>query len=94
MEEGGLRIDTLEPVTNMWSLCPVSTERVQLYLARYAGEHRIGTGGGAHDEDENITVHEIPLDTLRDLVLSGDLTDAKTLILAQALLLRHPELWA
>lgn len=94
MEEGGLRIDTLEPVTNIWSLCPVSTERVQLYLARYAGEHRIGAGGGAHDEDENITVHEIPLDTLRDLVLSGDLTDAKTLILAQALLLRHPELWA
>jgi len=26
-------------------------------------------------------------------VLSGGLTDAKTLILAQALLLKHPELW-
>jgi len=93
-EEGGLRLTTLEPVTNMWSLCPASTERVQLYLAPYAGEDRIGAGGGAHDEDENITVHEIGLDTLRDLALSGALTDAKTLILAQALLLRHPALWA
>ncbi|EIZ78952.1 putative ADP-ribose pyrophosphatase protein [Novosphingobium sp. Rr 2-17] len=93
-EEGGLRIGALEPVTNMWSLCPVSTERVQLYLAQYDAEDRVGEGGGAHDEYENITVHEIGLDRLRDLALSGALTDAKTLILAQALLLRHPDLWA
>lgn len=92
-EEGGLRIDGLESITNMWSLCPVSSERVQLYLARYASEDRIGEGGGAHGEDENITVHEISLEDLRDHALSGTLTDAKTLILAQALLLRHPELW-
>lgn len=92
-EEGGLRIESLEPISNMWSLCPVSTERVQLYLAQYAHDDRIGEGGGAHDEDENITVHEIGLDALRDMALSGELTDAKTLILAQALLLRHPELW-
>jgi len=92
-EEGGLRIAALEPVTNMWSLPPASTERVQLYLAPYASADRIGDGGGAHDEDENITVHEIGLDTLRELALSGALTDAKTLILAQALLLKHPELW-
>ncbi|WP_206242012.1 NUDIX hydrolase [Novosphingobium terrae] len=94
LEEGGLRISELEPVTNMWSLCPVSTERIQLYLTPYSSEDRIGEGGGALHEDENITVHEITLDHLRDLVLAGELTDAKTLILAQALLLRRPELWA
>ncbi|EJU09425.1 NUDIX hydrolase [Sphingomonas sp. LH128] len=93
-EEGGLRISDLEPVTNMWSLCPASTERVQLYLAQYAHEDRIAAGGGAHDEDENITVHEIGLDALRDMALCGELSDAKTLILAQALLLKHPQLWA
>lgn len=92
-EEGGLRISELEPVTNMWSLCPASTERVQLYLAQYAHHDRVAEGGGAHDEDENITVHEIGLDDLRDMTLSGALTDAKTLILAQALLLKHPHLW-
>ncbi|KQM22339.1 ADP-ribose pyrophosphatase [Novosphingobium sp. Leaf2] len=92
-EEGGLRLGVLEPVSNIWPLCPVSTERVQLYLAPYASADRIGAGGGAQGEDENITVHEIGLDTLRELVLDGTLTDAKTLILAQALLLRHPGLW-
>jgi nudix-type nucleoside diphosphatase (YffH/AdpP family) len=94
MEEGGLRLGRVEPVTNMWSMVPVSTERVQLYLAEYRQEDRVAAGGGIEGENENITVHEIGLDELRDLTLSGELTDAKTLILAQALLLRHPELWA
>lgn len=93
MEEGGLRLSAVEPVTNMWSMIPVSTERVQLYLAEYSAEDRVGQGGGNANEHENIVVHEIGLDELRELTLSGELTDAKTLILAQALLLRRPELW-
>lgn len=93
MEEGGLRLGSLEPVTNMWSMIPASTERVQLYLAEYRATDRTGAGGGKPGEHENITVHEIGLGRLRELTLSGALEDAKTLILAQALLLRHPELW-
>jgi nudix-type nucleoside diphosphatase (YffH/AdpP family) len=94
MEEGGLQLGPVEPVTNMWSMVPASSERVQLYLAEYRQADRVAPGGGAEGENENITVHEIGLDELRDLALAGELTDAKTLILAQALLLRHPELWA
>lgn len=93
MEEGGLQLGVVEPVTNMWSMVPASSERVQLYLAEYRQADRVAHGGGADGENENITVHEIGLDELRDLALTGELTDAKTLILAQALLLRHPELW-
>ena len=93
MEEGGLRLAELEFVSCVWSLPPVSTERVTLYLAQYASEDRVADGGGAHDENECITVHEVGLDRLRDLVLAGDLTDSKTLILAQALMLRRPDLW-
>lgn len=93
LEEGGIRLSKLEYVTNMWSLPPVSTERVTLFLAQYSFEDRVAEGGGAQDENECITVHEIGLDDLRDLTDSGKLTDAKTLILAQALLLRHPEMW-
>jgi len=94
LEEGGLRLTHLDPVANIWPLPPVSTERVQLYLAEYDSKDRVGEGGGADGEHEHITVHEIGLDRLREMVLSGSLTDAKTLILAQALLLRHPQLWA
>lgn len=94
IEEGGLRIRDLEPVANIWPMFVVSTERVHLYLAQYSAQDRVGPGGGAEGEDECITVHEIGLDTLRDMALSGALTDAKTLVLAQALLLRRPDLWA
>ena len=93
MEEAGLRITNLQPVTAMWSLPPISTERVHLFLAEYAAADRIGPGGGAEGEHEAIEVHEISLDALRELALSGRLTDAKTLILAQTLLLTRPDLW-
>lgn len=94
LEEGGLALGAVEYVTAIWSLPPVSTERVHLYLAEYAGANRIAPGGGAAHENECITVHEIGLDALRAMVEAGTLTDAKTLILTQALLLRHPELWS
>ena len=92
-EEGGLDLGELELVANIWSLVPVSTERVMLYLAPYSLAHRIAEGGGAEDEDEHITVYEVGLDDLRAMVAAGEVEDAKTLVLAQALLLRHPELF-
>jgi len=93
LEEAGIRLGNLEWVTRMWSLPPVSTERIDLYLAEYAAADRVGQGGGADGEHECISVHEISLDALHDMVLAGSLEDAKTLILAQALMLRRPDLW-
>jgi nudix-type nucleoside diphosphatase (YffH/AdpP family) len=94
LEEGGLRLGTLEPVANIWPIPPVSTEQVMLYLAPYTLADRVAAGGGLAHEDEHISVQELGLDDLRDAVMAGTLADAKTLVLAQALLLRHPELWA
>jgi nudix-type nucleoside diphosphatase (YffH/AdpP family) len=93
MEEGGLRLGALEPVSNIWPIPPVSTERVMLYLAPYDAADRVAAGGGHEDEHENITVVELPLATLRAKVMDGTLEDAKTLVLAQALIIRHPELF-
>lgn len=93
MEEGGLRLGALEPVANIWPIPPVSTERVMLYLAPYGAADRVGPGGGHEDEHENIRVVEIGLDALYAMVMAGTLEDAKTLALAQALIIRHPELF-
>lgn len=93
LEEGGLRLGALEPVANIWPIPPVSTERVALFLAEYDAADRVGEGGGAEGEFEHITVHEVQLDALRAMAMAGELTDAKTLVLAQALQLRRPELF-
>lgn len=94
IEEGGLALaGPLEYVANYWPIPPVSTERVTLFLAAYGAADRIADGGGADGEFEHITVHEVPLDDLAALVMAGELPDAKTLVLAQALMLRHPGLF-
>jgi nudix-type nucleoside diphosphatase (YffH/AdpP family) len=92
MEEAGVRLTTLEPIANIWAMPSISTERVQLYLAPFTTADRIAAGGGAADENEGITVHELPLARIAAMMEAGDLPDAKTMV--QALQLRHPELFA
>jgi nudix-type nucleoside diphosphatase (YffH/AdpP family) len=93
LEEAGLRIDTLEYVATAWTMPGVSTERMALYLAPYRKDDRVTAGGGV-DHDEDITVIELPLRELADLVDDGRLPDMKALALAQALRWRHPDLFA
>jgi nudix-type nucleoside diphosphatase (YffH/AdpP family) len=93
MEEAGVRLTVLEPIANIWTMPSISTERVQLYLAPFAAADRIAPGGGAADENEGITVHELPLRHLAELADAGALPDAKTLLLVQALRLRRPDLF-
>ena len=92
-EEAGLRLDTLEYVASAWSMPGISTERMALFLAPYAAEDRVATGGGV-DEDERIVVAELPLRELAALVDGGRLSDMKALALIQTLRLRRPDLFA
>ena len=92
MEEAGLRLGSLEHVVTGWAMPGISTERAALFLAPYREADRVATGGGA-DEDEQITVVEMPLAELARMADAGTLVDFKTLILVQALRQRRPELF-
>ena len=92
-EEAGLRLGALDYVSTAWTMPGISTERMSLYLARYALADREGPGGGQADENENITVVEIPLAALAAMVDAGTLDDLKTLALVQTLRLREPALF-
>ncbi|APX83865.1 NUDIX hydrolase [Methylorubrum extorquens] len=93
-EETGLRLSHLEPVSTVWSLPGISTERMHLYLAPYAESDREGPGGGLAEEHEAITVVEMPLSTLAAMSEAGEIVDMKTLVLLLSLRLRRPELFA
>lgn len=93
MEEAGLRIATPEPVATAWSAPGMTTERLHLFLAPYTAADRVAEGGGLAEEHEDIEVLEIGLDELVSLLDKGAIADMKTLILVQALQLRHPELF-
>ena len=93
IEEAGIRVRTLEPVVTAWSAPGITTERLHLFLAPYTAADRVGEGGGLADEHEEIEVLEIGIDELMRLLEQGAIADMKTLVLVQALQLRHPELF-
>jgi nudix-type nucleoside diphosphatase (YffH/AdpP family) len=92
-EETGLKLKSLEPVGFLWTMPGLSTERMDLYLASYSPSDRVGQGGGAKGEHENITVLELPLRELAAMADIGVLADMKTFALVQTLRLRRPELF-
>jgi nudix-type nucleoside diphosphatase (YffH/AdpP family) len=94
LEEIGLRLERLEPVSRVWTLPALSTERAWLYLAPYTEADRVAAGGGLADEHEEITVLEMPLAELAAMADAGDLNELKLLLLVQTLRLRHPELFS
>jgi nudix-type nucleoside diphosphatase (YffH/AdpP family) len=93
LEETGLELKQLEPVGCVWTMPGLSTERMHLYLAPYSHADRVGQGGGAQGEHENITVLELPVRELAAMADAGTLADMKTLVLLQTLRLRRPELF-
>lgn len=92
-EEAGVRLGPLEPVSSIWSMPGISTERMDLFLAPYAEADRTGAGGGLAEEGESITVVEMPLAELARMSERGALPDVKTLVLVYALRLRRPDLF-
>lgn len=93
-EEAGVELVELEPVVHAYAMPSVSSERIWLYLAPYTSAARTGSGGGLAHEGERMVVEEVSLRDLARLMSEGNLRDMKTLVLAQALQLRRPDLFA
>lgn len=92
-EEAGLKLHALEPVATAWTMPGISTEQMTLYLAPYRLADRVDTGGGLAAEHENISVIEMEIARLDAMMRTGELADMKALVLAQALKLRHQDLF-
>lgn len=59
----------------------VFTEKLTFFAASYSAEDRIGQGGGLADEGEDIEVLEPTLDEALAMIHTGEIIDAKTILL-------------
>jgi len=93
LEEVGVKLARLEHVGSPFASPGVSTERIDLYLAAYADDDRVGDGGGLAHEQEHVTALEVPLSRLWTWVEQRRIEDLKTLALILALRVRRPDLF-
>jgi hypothetical protein len=59
------------------------TEKLHFFVAEYDPSMRIGAGGGVAEEGEDIDVLELPLGEALAMIDSGEICDAKTVMLLQ-----------
>ena len=64
------------------------TEKCACYLAQYTPGQKVAVGGGLAGEGEDIEVIELGFDAALGMIASGEIFDAKTILMLQALALR------
>jgi nudix-type nucleoside diphosphatase (YffH/AdpP family) len=84
-EETGYRVDRVDKVLELFASPASLTERVHYFVAPYDPGMREGDGGGKRDEGEDIEVVELSFEDALARVASGEIADAKTVVLLQYL---------
>ena len=82
-EETGYGVKNVEKVMEAYTSPGAVTEIMHFFMAEYDASMRIGEGGGAEDETENIEVLEFPFVRAMEMIKTGEIKDAKTIILLQ-----------
>lgn len=81
-EETGFKIRDVKKVYEAYMSPGSVTEILYFFVAEYTKEMRASAGGGV-DEHEDIDVLEMPFDAAYRMIETGELKDAKTIILLQ-----------
>jgi nudix-type nucleoside diphosphatase (YffH/AdpP family) len=82
-EETGFGVENVVKIFELYSTPGSVTEMLHYYVAEYSTEQKVGDGGGLEDENESIEVIEIPFEEAFIKIQSGEIKDAKTVILLQ-----------
>lgn len=82
-EESGFRPKRAKKVFQAYMSPGAVTEIVHFYVAEYTDLDRVSTGGGLAEEQEEIEVIEIDFDKAIEMISTGDIVDAKTIMLLQ-----------
>ena len=87
-EETGYKISKVEKVFEAYMSPGSVTEILYFFIAEYSNEMKINDGGGLEEEGENIQVLELSFEKSLEMIDSGEIKDAKTIMLLQHLRLK------
>ena len=82
-EETGFRVPHAEKVFEAYMSPGAVTEIMHFFIASYDQSMKVGPGGGAEGETENIEVLEVFFEQALAMITSGEIRDAKTIMLLQ-----------
>ncbi|SDI63511.1 nudix-type nucleoside diphosphatase, YffH/AdpP family [Chryseobacterium taeanense] len=88
-EETGYKISKVEKIFEAYMSPGSVTEILHFFIAEYSKEMKIADGGGLEDEGEDIEVLELPFDKALAMIDSGEIKDAKTIMLLQHLRIKN-----
>ncbi|MBB6366610.1 nudix-type nucleoside diphosphatase (YffH/AdpP family) [Xanthomonas sacchari] len=82
-EETGYRIENVRKVFEAFMSPGSVTERLYFFVGEYVDRDKVGAGGGVAAEGEEIEVLELALDAALAMIDTGEIADAKTIMLLQ-----------
>jgi len=83
LEETGYRLEEVEKIFEAYMVPGTVMQKVHYFVAKYTNEMRVTLGGGADYETENIEVLEFSFETAFKMIKTGEIKDAKTIMLLQ-----------
>jgi len=87
-EETGYKLAAVQKVFEAYMSPGSVTEILYFFIAEYSSAMKVNEGGGLEEEQENIEVLELPVDKAMQMIDSGEIKDAKTIMLLQYIKLR------
>lgn len=88
-EETGYKISKVEKIFEAYMSPGSVTEILYFFIAEYSKEMKIANGGGLDEEGENIEVLELAFEETLKMIDSGEIKDAKTIMLLQHLRIKN-----
>ncbi len=82
-EETGYRLSTVHKVFETYMSPGAVTEILYLFVGEYDASMKVNEGGGLASEQENIEVLEYTFDQAYTMIATGEIKDAKTIMLLQ-----------
>ena len=82
-EETGFKISSIERVFEAYMSPGSVTEILYFFIAEYTNAMKVSDGGGVAAESENIEVLQLSIDEAMQMIKTGEIKDAKTMLLLQ-----------